>query len=101
MPDWKEIHSSTIDGAIYDVIKYIFGPIILTGVFAMLGKYLEWFKNIRELLIVSAGVFVASLTCFSIFAPRSHSPQLAGTIESVVFGPENDNKDTIASLWLM
>jgi hypothetical protein len=62
----------------------------------MLGKYLEWFKNIRELLIVSAGVFVASLTCFSIFAPRSQSPQLAGTIESVVFGPENDNKDTIA-----
>jgi hypothetical protein len=96
MPDWKEIYSSTIDGAIYDLIKYLFAPIVMSGVFALVGQYLEWFKNFRQLLLVSAAVFVISLMCFSIFAPRSQSPQLAGTIESVLMGPMNDGKDTIA-----
>lgn len=96
MPDLQEIYHSLLDGALYDIGRYLFGPVVVTVVFALLGKYLEWFKGLRELFYVSVGVFVVTMTCFSIFAPRAQAPQLAGTVESVVAGPLNDEKDTIA-----
>jgi hypothetical protein len=97
MQDWnQEIYHSLVDGAVYDFARYLFGPVVLTVVFGILGKYLVWFKTLRELLYVSAAVFIVALTCFSIFAPRPQSPQLAGTVKSVVMGPLNDDKDTIA-----
>jgi hypothetical protein len=96
VPDLQEIYHSLVDGAVYDVARYLFGPVVVTVVFALLGKYLEWFKSLRALFFVSVGVFVVALTCFSIFAPRAQSPQLAGTVESVVAGPLNEGSDTIA-----
>jgi len=97
MLDWtQEIYRSVVDGTIYEVVRYLFGPVVVTAVFAVLGAHLEWFKGLRQLFFVSIGVFVVALTCFSIFSPRPQSPQLAGTIESAISGPLNDNKDTVS-----
>jgi len=96
MPDWHEIYHSIVDGAIFELARYLFGPVVLTAAFALFGHYLKWFEGLRPLIYASLGVFVVALTCFSIFAPRTQTPQLAGTIESTVGGPINDGKDTIS-----
>jgi hypothetical protein len=95
---WEDIHRAVVDGAIYDILRILFGPLVLTILFALVGRYLKWFESVRQLILISVAVFVAVFVGFLTFSPRAQTPQLGGNIEYTIFGPTEDGKGTIAVL---
>jgi hypothetical protein len=97
MPDFVvHITGLVVDGLSYDVIKLAIGALVVSLAGAAVGKITNRLETFRETIYVGIAIFVGVFVFVAMISPRSQIPQLAGTVQSVMAGPSNDGKDTIA-----
>ena len=85
------------DGVTYDLAKHLAGSIVVTLAITFIGKMtLKKLSKWKETVYFASAVFVAVLTILLFISPIHQGPQLAGGIQSVVTGGQNNDRDTIA-----
>ena len=88
-----------VDGITYDLLKQIFGALIVSTAATFIAKRFKLFESSREILYVFSALFIAVFALIFLIAPRTQGPQLAGSAQTVLAGginPVDQDQDTIA-----
>jgi hypothetical protein len=97
-PWWQSLLQLVFDGIVYDAIKALAPPVIITVVALLVGNRLKWFKERQDAIVILAGVFIVSFVLLFVLTPRTQTPQLGGVIANVMGGSINNDKDTIVAI---
>lgn len=85
-----------LEGATYDIVKNIVGPLIVTTALAVIIRAV--FKKLetwRETITFVIGCFIAVCTLFYFIGSTKHGPILIGAIQQTQGGPSNQGHDTV------
>lgn len=85
-----------LEGAAYDIVKYIVGPLIVTAALTViLRNVFKKLETWREAITFIVGCFIAVCTLFYFVGATKHGPILIGAIQQAQGGPSNGGHDTV------
>ena len=85
------------EGATYDIVKFIIGALLLSsGITSVTSKIFKLISGFKDIFMFGGIVFASILVVFYVLAPRAPEPNFVGGVNSVVAGPINNDRDTIA-----
>jgi hypothetical protein len=92
-----DIPRIVLEGATYDVVKFLIGAFLLSsGIPFVTSRIFKAVSGLKDILMFGGIVFASILVAFYVLAPRALEPNFVGGVNSIVAGPINGERDTIA-----
>jgi len=92
----SDVFQVIYDGIVYDLLKYLVGPLIVTAAASViLKKVFHKLENKKEAIHFWIASFVAICTLFYFIGANVQKPGLVGSIQSVIGGSADNQQDTV------
>ena len=86
-----------LGGIAYDVFRYFVGPLMVSLIAtAILRRAFDKLQERRQALVFAGGTFLVCLILFFFLGTRPQEPNLVGSIQQVMTGKGNNDRETVA-----